>query len=355
MRHYNGIDFLRGLAVIFVIFYHIYAILNIADSKIFSYIHYFGLLGVSLFFIISGFLVYGSFTNILQNYSLKNAIKKYTINRLFRILPAYYFNFFIVILLATSTMSADYFYSWGFFKQVIANLTFCAYFIYKIAGIGLNGSYWTINVEMLWYIFVPFIILYFNKDKQIIWGIIISFMLFLLIDIVYFQELFGIKKSQGALLNYISFQFFPQFAFFGVGILIFKHKHILVFISKFWWLVSAITLMIFMYLSHYDLNTFFVRNLVILIISTLLFIFIYCVDLSKYCLISWIGKISYSLYLWHFPILVLMKNQNVLQFVSFEIFVLIFVIILLIISSLSYYFIEEKGFDLKHKLAKMIK
>ncbi len=355
MRHYNGIDFLRGMAVLSVIVYHVYAILGVAGSKIFSYIHYFGLFGVSLFFIISGFLVYGSFSMILQKYTLVNAVKKYSINRLFRILPAYYFNFFIVILLASTAIGADYFYTWGFLKQIVANLTFTSYFIYKTAGLEFNGAYWTLNVEMLWYLLVPFIVLYFKRDKYIVWGIVVSFLLFAFLDLVYYKELFGIEKSQMILLFYFSFQFFPQFAFFGIGILIYKHKDRLDFSNRLWWLVSGMLMVVFMFLSHKGVDTFVVRNLLIFVVSTLLFVFLYRAKVFKYCVISWIGKISYSLYLWHFPILVLMKKQDILHMVSFSSFVMIYAIVLLVISSFSYYFIEEKGFELKHKLAKMIK
>jgi len=75
----EGIDLLRGIAVIAVILYHFFDILNSANSSMFQYIHSFGLLGVSLFFIISGFLIYLSIDYSISKIGMKAGLS----NKLF--------------------------------------------------------------------------------------------------------------------------------------------------------------------------------------------------------------------------------------------------------------------------------
>ncbi|MCX6050899.1 MAG: acyltransferase [Campylobacterales bacterium] len=355
MKHYEGIDFLRGIAVISVVLYHFYALLGLGGAAIFPYIHYLGLFGVSLFFVISGFLVYSSFLALYKKYNqdVKHALKKYFINRIFRIFPAYYFNFLIVLLLASLTIDTSYLYSLSFIKQILSHLSLTSYFIYKDAGLGFNGAYWTLNIEMLWYLIVPLVVLYFDKTRFIVIAIIISFFMFYFLDVIYENELFNFTKSKVAHLFYYSFQLFPQFIFFGLGILIYKYKVKFPFNKQYLnFILSFCTMFTFILLSKIGIDTFLVRNILLFFVIFILFTLLHNQKFGHFCLISWLGKISYSIYLWHFILLVIMNKSGILNLVSFGLVIVLYVVLLLIISSMSYYFIEEKGLDIKAKIFK---
>ncbi|RLA70335.1 MAG: hypothetical protein DRG30_09315, partial [Epsilonproteobacteria bacterium] len=102
-------------------------------------------------------------------------------------------------------------------------------------------------------------------------------------------------------------------------------------------------------------SSFFINNLFILSVATTLFILLYNSKPKKMQWLEWIGKISYSLYLWHMPILFVMKKTSILSHLSILASVLLFTLSLLLISSLSYYLIEEGGFALRKKVEAKIK
>jgi len=56
----EGIDLLRGLAVLVVVVYHFFEILKLHNHFLYPYIISIGQIGVPLFFIISGYLIYRS-------------------------------------------------------------------------------------------------------------------------------------------------------------------------------------------------------------------------------------------------------------------------------------------------------
>ena len=105
--------------------------------------------------------------------------------------------------------------------------------------------------------------------------------------------------------------------------------------------------------SYYNLHTnFLLNNIFILFTVATLFILLYSEKPKWMSGLEWVGKISYSLYLWHMPILYIMKQTNILTHHSLEVVIVIFIISLLFISSFSYYFIEEGGFNLRKKFEK---
>jgi peptidoglycan/LPS O-acetylase OafA/YrhL len=145
----EGIDLLRGIAVSAVIIYHFFELLGLSSYTLYPYITSIGQIGVPLFFIISGYLIYRSIDYSITHNGIKYGIKYYALHRLFRILPAYYFNFLIVLALASTVIGAEYFYSSRFLNQIFSHLSFTSYFIYQNSGLSVNGAYWTLSIEML--------------------------------------------------------------------------------------------------------------------------------------------------------------------------------------------------------------
>ena len=80
----DDIDFLKAIAIIFVVLYHTYVLLSVIHDDLFN-IFKFGFLGVDIFFVISGYLICKSVLPkvIENNFSFRSFISR----RYFRIVP----------------------------------------------------------------------------------------------------------------------------------------------------------------------------------------------------------------------------------------------------------------------------
>ena len=355
----EGIDILRGLAVTLVVLYHFFELLGLQHHILYPYISSIGQLGVPLFFIISGYLIYRSVDYSISRHGMKSGLKQYFSHRIFRILPAYYFNFIIVFILAFYVFDTMSTWPSSFIeKQIYAHLTFSSFFIYKTSGLGINGAYWTLSIEMLWYIVVPFLYIYIKKDRYFILLFILSILYLLALDFSLFNTILNIDKSDPnylALLFYWSFQLPGQLIYFIAGIFIYKYSEGKIFIPRYvQYLLFLFIMLLFTYLStqKYFLNSFTIKNAITLMATTSLFIVFYRLERKELHLLAWIGKISYSLYLWHMPLLFLMQKYMPLTSFSLVWVSVVFLVLFLIISSLSYYLVEEYGFTLRKRFEK---
>jgi len=98
----KGLDFLRGIAILLVLFRHN----NLGDN----YLYHFGWLGVDLFFVLSGFLVSGLLFKEYKKRKTVN-IKRFLIRRGFKIYPPFYF--FVLFTLAFHWYETHAMYSFG--------------------------------------------------------------------------------------------------------------------------------------------------------------------------------------------------------------------------------------------------
>lgn len=139
------IDFLRGVAIIFVLFRHEFILLSLKNM---------GWIGVDLFFVLSGFLI----SQLIFKEYIKTGnflLKRFFIRRAFRIYPLFFlslpFYFFI-----NKNVSLN---------GVIADLTFTSNYLY---GWGyLFGASWSLAVEEHFYIFFPLTFYILNKYSRI--------------------------------------------------------------------------------------------------------------------------------------------------------------------------------------------
>jgi len=356
-----GIDILRGYAVTTVIIYHFYVLLDLSTVASFHYIHALGQLGVSLFFIISGYLIYRSIEHNITQKGIATGIKYYTLHRLLRILPAYYFNLIIVIILAYFIFHTMEGWSFTFIlKQIITHLTFTSFLLYQDTGFDINGVYWTLSIEMLWYILAPFLFLYSKTNKTLLILFVLSVIYLICIDLGWMAWLFHLDKHMPnyiGMLYFYSFQLPGQLVYFITGIFIYKNiKHHIRLPHFIYYSLTLLIVLTFIYLSNQTFYqaSFTLQNLVILFTMGSLFILLHQYYTKNLFILAWVGKISYSLYLWHMPILYSIKKYLLPYGYTWWIIISIFILSLFILSSLSYYYIESYGFSLRKKLEKRI-
>jgi peptidoglycan/LPS O-acetylase OafA/YrhL len=161
MKHENNFDLIRLAAAAEVVYFHSLSHLKIDTST--GLLHYLSVAlaafpGVPIFFFISGFLVTGSFER-------SRSLVRYAWNRALRIYPALWgaFAFSLLILGSTGFLTRNFLVgeSGGraFLPWILAQLTFFQFLgssHFDAFGIGVvNGSLWTISVELGFYVLVP--------------------------------------------------------------------------------------------------------------------------------------------------------------------------------------------------------
>lgn len=336
------IDGLRAIAVTSVIFYH--AEIEIYDLKFFQG----GFLGVDIFFVISGYLL--SKIIFIEITSTKNfSFKKFYIRRIMRIFPALFFVILISMPFAWFYLTPSHLVD---FSNSIISATFMISNVYfylnefNYWAQNLVRPYlhtWSLAVEEQIYLFLPiffYIFLKFNNKNKIL--IILFFISFLSLSFAYFFS------SQFPKLNfYLPFSRIWEF-FFGsiIGLYEIKKQNMKKF-NNTWKLIisylSIIILIISIFIFNSDLKHPSLIS-VIPVISTCLFILtansnslIFKILTSKVFIL--IGLISYSLYLWHYPIFAFLKITEIAETNFLNIF--LYGGIILFVSSLSYLFIEK--------------
>jgi peptidoglycan/LPS O-acetylase OafA/YrhL len=291
------IDALRAIAVLMVIFYH--AKINFFKG---------GFVGVDIFIVISGYVITKLF--FFNNYSLKNFIEK----RIRRLFPA------LMLMILTTTLFSYFFllpiHFMNLGQSLIANMFSISNFLFFYQTNYWDSAVltkpllhtWSISLEIQFYIFISIIFLLFRNYflKIILFFFFISIFLIIFFD----NTVFEINFREFNLNNY--FLIFARLWEFLLGSIIAfvlnikKYDNYLKksnFFHNFGLLVILISLFIVQTPNNYpNLSTFIpVLGSAIIILSSN--------NQNSYSLLNnsfliHIGKISYSLYLWHFPIFI---------------------------------------------------
>ena len=155
-----SLDILRGVAILLVIFNHlepsyVTAINKIGGKEGFLFWHFktFGQTGVSLFFVLSGFLIGGLLFKEIDMTS-KLSVFKFWIRRGLKIWPSYIV-LLIVLAVTNATHYIDYTSKWSAVKSFCAHLFFLQNYLPTVP----NGSTWSLAVEEHFYMLLPLILL----------------------------------------------------------------------------------------------------------------------------------------------------------------------------------------------------
>jgi peptidoglycan/LPS O-acetylase OafA/YrhL len=160
-RHWGdrivGLEGLRGLAAMAVLAYHVAHVLtrDVEDETL-PLLVFLMHQGLSLFFVLSGFLLFWPFaTRIIEGRELPS-LKRYTANRFLRIWPAYVVVLLIVNFgLQMSFLSQNEFGRLPWWKTIV-DLTLLHSYLPSTLRTGLEVS-WTLTVELTFYLVLPFL------------------------------------------------------------------------------------------------------------------------------------------------------------------------------------------------------
>ncbi len=149
-----ALDGIRGLAIVLILLYHHFGLTA-------------GWMGVDLFFVLSGFLI----TGILADTKHKeNYYRNYIVRRILRIFPLYYFVLIVFFLIVPACMGQratglfaiyyhDSAYYWAYLQNWIQILHIAEY--ERSSRVFIH--FWSLAIEEQFYIFWPLIVYFFSS------------------------------------------------------------------------------------------------------------------------------------------------------------------------------------------------
>jgi peptidoglycan/LPS O-acetylase OafA/YrhL len=286
------------------------------------------------FFVISGFLIYRSYHHL-------PVWKEYLKKRFRRILPAYILVVGVAALalvLVSDKGILEYYTSAQWWKYVLYNLLTLNFLQSDLPGvfqhnpfnIAVNGSLWTIKIEIGFYLFLPLLVhaLSILKESQRSWALL-GLLAFSLLYAEFFLWLY--QTTGNEFYSFLHRQLPGKLCYFISGILAYRHwnffqqhPHTIGILSFF--LVAASW-----YLQVDWLSVFSLAGLLIwmALIAPPVFAFL---DKHDY---------SYGIYLWHYPLVQIFTSQQWWQHQEWTMF-LLWIFALLLISAVSWYGLERR-------------
>ena len=347
------IDGLRSIAVVAVIIYH--AQIFIFGDQLFKG----GFIGVDIFFVISGYLITSIILIELNNtgtFSFKNFYER----RVRRLLPALLLVMLVSFPFAWSYLSPVSFVDYS--KSILSSLFFSSNIYFYLTGIeydGVGGMFkpylhtWSLSVEEQYYIVFPIILLLAFRffKTQIIKILFLIFIISILVahftareyttlnfyfihsrmwelmagSILAFFEIKKGYRSSKLILN----KYLPLFGLFIIFYSILFFDNQIPHPSLYTILPVTGVCLIIWFSGQNDLVT--------KILSTKIFV--------------GVGLISYSLYIWHYPIFAFSRLADFTQGdLNKKIYI---AVLLLVLSILSFLFVEKPFRDKKFKFSKI--
>ena len=377
-----ALDSLRGFSTILIVVYHTFFVSGYtvahADS-IGAYIDRLNV-GVAIFFVLSGFLIFRPFAHSLIHGSPLPKTRNYYLKRAARILPGYWLALFVLAGLDALTIVNTS----GFIRNVFIVHSFTEHNVFT----GIRQA-WTLAVEMSFYVVVPaFAYVFVRQARRRIASVSVAALLKAL------SALFLGAYAFRLFIHQIDFWFLDTAHIWlpshmdtlalGMGLAVLveapasaktlsklknfiaNHTGSFVVCSVFVWLISAnINMAIGLNRTefHIDLLGHFLYG-----IASVLLVAPFCVDSQallvkamSFRLFTWLGTISYGIYLWHMAFLGGNFAEKYMPYTENDGQVLLrFLVVLpasIAIASLSYYVLERpimrainKRFTLKKEL-----
>lgn len=337
-QHLYSLDFLRGVAAYVVIFWHWKMLFYVNNTKpkieskelpfydFFSIFYNHGLLAVEFFFCLSGFIFFYYFKSKILDGSL--SAKKFAVDRISRIYPLH-----IVTLILVAALQFISLHSSGYYLAFIYNDAYHAFLnVFMLHawgfqnGFSYNAPSWSISIEILLYLLF-FVLLTVKLNN--------NFLAIAMIALGAFLYPYSYNLSVGL------------FSFFSGGLLAMGYECVSRKASKSGTLLASVVLLvsglsILIYRSEFNPNWVAALFFIPLILTFTSISAISPLFLKR---VKFFGDISFSIYLLHFPVMIITSIiVNLLgvdkSIYLHEYFFLGFVIVLTILGWISHYHFE---------------
>jgi peptidoglycan/LPS O-acetylase OafA/YrhL len=349
------LDGVRACAILFVIIFHINRttgdnLWSRTDNPLATSVSTAGGTGVTLFFVLSGFLLFMPYAKALLFKTRWPLARVYYLRRVLRIVPGYYISLFLIILLfQPAYLHPDH------FKDLALFLTF-----YMDSSQStfrqINGPFWTLATEWQFYMILPLLALAFalvvkrvpmQRRLQavtlclmslILWGLFVRCCGF-----YYTQnpmETFLVPRSVLNVILFFSFGITGKYTEdFAVGMFVSlcyiytqhpssgEKLNTMARRLSLWLWRGGIIILVFSAVWHFNhemhgwpfLNGLYpyydwLSEMVLAVgygacIAAILFGHAALKRPFEWPLLRWIGLISYSLYIWHLPLIIVFRDH----------------------------------------------
>jgi peptidoglycan/LPS O-acetylase OafA/YrhL len=360
MKYIKGLDSLRAFAVLFVLIHHMLPRQNIhsLSGVIEQFLLPTGVFGVTMFFVLSGFLISSILLQAKENNSNKlGIVKNFVVRRALRIFPIYYILLIVLLCIGFPFTKGEL----PFLFTYTSN-----FFMYSKNMWSSLGHTWSLSVEEQFYLIWPWLIIFINRKyvKQIfivfiVIGIGTSFIQSLLRNVA-FDDISAILTPScfdafgiGGLYAYLRYNKTPENALNKMVKLCFI---IALFFTLYWKVCPYFewsTKLFFLSRSIASLLSVSTIHYVITNKSRIITTFIF-----ENRILVFIGKISYGIYLFHYPLITLVQIPMTKLYYHFNQFALfnncyvlfsIKVITTIILSYVSFELIEKRVLKFKKR------
>jgi peptidoglycan/LPS O-acetylase OafA/YrhL len=346
------LDGLRGIAISAVFVNHLQFLIY-QGRPLFGWLFLpFGMLGVDVFFVLSGFLITTLLLEEQQNTD-RISLKKFYTRRALRLLPALIVLLVCMVVYSKLFLSAQEANSTALLSGIA--LVYCTNWFFAFGvNSDLLGHLWSLAVEEQFYLIWPFVLSLILQTRLAKRSTFL-FMLGLIVLVCFHRVLlvstssparvyFGSDTRADSLLigcivaMVVSWRLLPRWSLRGLK-----------------WAGALSILVIAAYVADlFNLGrTLYSTGFTVFAIAVGIFILQVMIEPSRLVSILewpglvWLGKLSYSLYLWHFftiGITVLFPMPNAVR-------VALSILISLAVASASYYLIERPFLKLKSRYA----
>lgn len=339
MTFRKDINGLRAIAILAVICFH-FRIAGFTG----------GFSGVDIFFVISGFLMTAIIFNKLDKGQF--LLLDFYLHRARRIIPALALLCIVIILFGFfSQLTNEYRETLRNIKSTIffrSNYDFYKDFNYFASPSQENWLLhsWSLSVEWQFYLIYPIIILFLRK--------FINFYLTKIILLILTIILLGICIYYTPINSSAAFFLLPTRAWeMLAGGLVFLYP---LKLSNFWKKITGNIGLLLIFITIFGLNKeqswpSYLASIPVL--GTMLVIMAQNNSiLTNNIFCQWLGRISYSIYLWHWPIVVLLLTSDLINNIYF---ISIGIVISVILGQLSYSALESRITLKENRIKELIK